>query len=49
MSLGFGTFLFVLFLYFIFAENGSLGASLKQMPIQCVNEIRNSVEYIVQQ
>ena len=49
MSLGFGTFLFVLFLYFIFAENGPLGASLPQMPIQCANKIRNSVEYIVQQ
>ena len=45
---GFGTFLFILFLYFIFAENGPLGASLPQMTIQCANEITNSVEYIVQ-
>lgn len=34
---------------FFISENGALGASLPQKPIQCANEIRNSVVYIVQQ
>lgn len=41
LCLGLVTLLFAHFLSFIFEENGLLGASLPQMPIQCANEIRN--------
>lgn len=48
LSLGLITLLSAHFLSFNFAENGLLGASLPQKPIQCANEKEIYKKYIVQ-